>query len=139
MCGFDLEMFLSNFCSLAQRFTKAPRLNVNSICNTFFGIQKLIKSISDIFLISETKIDDTSKVTKVLGKTEMPLEDDFPFTTMNSLKNCLPNTFIEILSLNLRILNSKSLIIGTYKPPSQNKPTYTSEFLKITYILLLSL
>ena len=80
-----------------------------------------------------------SKVTKVLGKTEMSLEDDFPFTTMKSLKNCLPNTFIEILSLNLRILNSKSLIIGTYKPPSQNKPTYTSEFLKITYILLLSL
>lgn len=59
MCGFDLEMFLSNFYFLAQRFTKAPRLNVNSICNTFFAIQKLIKSISDIFLISETKIGDT--------------------------------------------------------------------------------
>ena len=63
-----------------------------------------------------------------------------------SLEICLPNTFIEILSLELRLLNSKWFITGTYKPPSQNEPTYVSEIQKLlTYyrssydkILLLS-
>ena len=32
-----------------------------------------------------------------------------------SLEICLPNTFIEILPLELRLLNSKWLILGTYK------------------------
>ena len=33
-------------------------LNVNSICNKFVSIEELIKRTFDIFLISETKIDD---------------------------------------------------------------------------------
>ena len=48
-----------------------------------------------------------------------------------SLEICLPNTFIEILPLELRLLNSKWLILGTYKPPSQNEPTYVSEIQKL--------
>ena len=44
-----------------------------------------------------------------------------------SLEICLPNVFIEILLLELRLLNSKWLILDTYKPPSQNEPTYLSE------------
>ena len=66
-------------------------LNVNSICNKFISIQKPIKSTFDIFLISEIKIDYSFpnaqlklKVIKVLGKTEMPLEEDFSFTLMKS-------------------------------------------------------
>ena len=39
-----------------------------------------------------------------------------------SLKN-----FIEILSLEIRILNSKGLIIATYQSTSENKPIYISE------------
>ena len=34
-------------------------LNVNSICNKFVSIQELIKRTFDMFLISETKIDDS--------------------------------------------------------------------------------
>ena len=34
-------------------------LNVSSICNKFVSIQELIKRIFDIFLISETKINDS--------------------------------------------------------------------------------
>ena len=34
-------------------------LNVSSICNKVVSIQELIKSTFDIFLISETKIDDS--------------------------------------------------------------------------------
>ena len=64
-------------------------LNVNSIRNKFVSIQELIKRTFDIFLISETKIDDLFpnaqfklKVIKVLGKVEMPLEEEFSFTLM---------------------------------------------------------
>ena len=38
---------------------------------------------------------------------------------------------IEILPLELRLFNSKCLIQGTYKPPSQNEPTYVSEIQKL--------
>ena len=48
-----------------------------------------------------------------------------------SLESCFPNTFIEILLLELRFLNSKGLILGTYKPPSQNETTYVSEVQKL--------
>ena len=48
-----------------------------------------------------------------------------------SLESCFPNTFIEILLLELRFLNSKGLILGTYKPPSQNETTYVSEIQKL--------
>ena len=40
-----------------------------------------------------------------------------------SLESCLLNAFIEILPLELRLLNSKCLILGTYQPPCQNEPT----------------
>ena len=66
-------------------------LNLNSIRNKFVSNQELIKRTFDIFLISEANIDDSFqmrnlklKVTKVLGKTEMSLEDDFSFTLMKS-------------------------------------------------------
>ena len=66
-------------------------LNLNSIRNTLVRNQELIKRTSDIFLIGETKIDDSFqmrslklKVIKVLGKIEMSLEEDFSFTLMKS-------------------------------------------------------
>ena len=63
-------------------------LNVNSLRNKFVSIQELIKSTFDIFLISETKIDDSFPNAqfklKVLGKIEMPLGEDFSFTLMKS-------------------------------------------------------
>ena len=59
------------------------------IRNKFVSIHKLIKITFDIFLTSETKIDDSFqyaqlKVIKVLGKIEMPLEEKFSFTLMKS-------------------------------------------------------
>ena len=56
---------------------------------------------------------------------------------LNEKQNCrsleiyLPNTFIEILPLELRLLNSKWLIVGTYKLPSQYESTYVSEIKKL--------
>ena len=55
-----------------------------------------------------------------------------------SLESYLPDTFIAILPLELRLLNSKCLILGTYKPASHNEPTHVSEIQSfLTYILLL--
>ena len=47
------------------------------------------------------------------------------------MESCLSNSFIEILPIELRLLNSKWLILGTYKPLSENKPTYISETQKL--------
>ena len=74
-----------------------------------------------MFLISETKIDDSFrnlklKVVKVLGKILLLLFYVNEKLNCRSLESFLPNTFIEILEL--RLLNSKWLTLGTYKPPS---------------------
>ena len=118
-------------------------LNVNSIRNKFVSIAELIKRTFDIFLISETKIDDSfpNAQFKIEGyKTFRKDRDAFGGGLLfyvneklncRSLESCLPNTIIEILLLELRLLNSKWLIIGTYKPLSQNEPTYVSEIQKL--------
>ena len=118
-------------------------LNVNSIRNKFVSIEEFIKRTFDIFLISETKIDDSfpNAQFKIEGyKTFRKDRDAFGGGLLfyvneklncRSLESCLPNTIIEILPLELRLLNSKWLILGTYKPPSQNEPTYVSEIQKL--------
>ena len=118
-------------------------MNVNSIRNKFVSIQELIRRTFDIFLISETKIDDSfpNAQFKIEGFKSFRKDRDafgggllfYVNEKLNcrSLESCLPNTIIEILPLELRLLNSKWLILGTYKPPSQNEPTYVFEIQKL--------
>ena len=92
-------------------------MNVNSIRMKFFSIQELIKSTFDIFLISETKIDNLfpNVQFKVEGYKIFKKDGDaigggllfYVNEKLNcrSLKSCLPNTFTEILPLELRVLN----------------------------------
>ena len=94
-------------------------LNVSSFRNKFVSIQELIKRTFDIFLISETKIDDSFpnaqfKIAccKSFGKDRDAFGGGLLFYVneklyCRSLEICLPNTFIEILPLELRSLNSK--------------------------------
>ena len=94
-------------------------LNVNSIRNKFVSIQELINRIFDIFLISETKIDDsfTNGQFKIEGYKSFRKDRDafgrglffYVNKELNcrSLEICLPNMFIEILPLEFRVLNSK--------------------------------
>ena len=84
-------------------------LNVNSIRNKFVSIQELIKRTFDIFLISETKIDDSfpNAQFKIEGYKSFRKDRDafgggllfYVNEKLNcrSLKICLHNTFIEIL------------------------------------------
>ena len=118
-------------------------LNVNSIRNKFVSIQELIKRTFDIFLISETMIDGLfpNAQFKIEGYKSFRKGRDASrggvlFYINEKLKCryleiCLPNTFIEISPLELRLLCSKWLILGTYKRPSHNEPTYVSEIQKL--------
>ena len=118
-------------------------LNVNSIRNKFVSVEELIKSTFDIFLISETKTDDSfpNAQFKIEGyKSFRKSRDTFGGGLLfyvneklnrRSLESYLPNTIIEILPLELRLLNSKWLILGTNKPPSQNEPIYVSKIQKL--------
>ena len=47
------------------------------------------------------------------------------------MESCLPNTFIEILLLKFRHLNSRWLTLVTYQGSSKNEPTYVSEIQKL--------
>ena len=118
-------------------------LNVNSIRNKFVSTQKLIKRMFDIFLISETKIDISfpNAQFKIEGYKSFRKDRDafgggllfYVNEKLNcrSLEICLSYTIIGILPLELRLLNSKWLILGTYKPPSQNEPTYAFKIQKL--------
>ena len=99
------------------------------------------KKTFDISLISKTKSDDSfpSAQFKIEGYKRFWIDRDaygggFLFyvnENCRSLEICLPNTFIENLPLELRLLNSKWLMLGTYGHPSQNEPTFVSEIQKL--------
>ena len=84
-------------------------LNVNSIRNKFVSLEELIKRTFDIFLISETKIDDSfpNAQFKIEGCKSFRKDRDafgggllfYVNEKLNcrSLEKCLPNTIIEIL------------------------------------------
>ena len=98
-------------------------LNVNSIRNKFVSIQELIKRTFDIFLISETKIDDSfpNAQFKIEGyKSFRKDRDAFGgglLFYVNEKLNCrsleiyLFNATIKILPLKFRLLNSKWLLV----------------------------
>ena len=83
------------------------RLNVNSIRKKFVCFQGLIKRTFDVFLISETKIDDSLpnaqfKIEGCKRKDRDAFGGGLLFylnekLNCESLQICLPNTFIEIL------------------------------------------
>ena len=122
-------------------------MKVNSIRNKFVSTQEVIKSTFDLFLIIETKVDDSfpNAQFKMEGYKSFRKDRDafgggllFYDVDLDcrSLEICPPNTFIEILPWQLRFLNSNWLILGTYKSPPQNEPTYVSEIQKLlTYYL----
>ena len=126
----------NNICAKGNAFTstksikaKHPKnlffghLNVNSIRNKFVSIEELIKRTFDIFLISETKIDDSfpNAQFKIEGyKTFRKDRDAFGgglLFYVNEKLNCrsleiyLFNATIKILPLEFRLLNSKWLLV----------------------------
>ena len=103
--------------SLQQKVLKQSTLKINK----YVSIEELINRTFDIFLISETKIGGSfpNVQFKIEGYKSLTKNRDafrgglllYVNEKLNcrSLESCLPDTIIETLPLELRLLNSKRL------------------------------
>ena len=96
----DIRAKLNAFLSTKSIKLRHPKnvffghLNLNSICNKLASIQELIKSIEKhisestsvklTLMIHFQMRSSKLKFIKVLGKNQVPLEEDFCFTLMKS-------------------------------------------------------
>ena len=106
-------------------------LNINSIRNKFHKITDLIKGRIDIFLISETKIDNTFPTSQFrIPGFSSPYRLDrsehgggiLLYVREDILSKQLPSQSfgeIECLAVEINISKKKWLVYGTYNP---NKP-----------------
>lgn len=108
-------------------------LNINSIAPKFEGLQSLIKENVDLLLISETKVDDTFPAGQFnIEGYSKPIRldrnqhgggilflvcDDLPCHELQSHE--LPSD-VECTFLEMRIRQSKWLIVGGYNPHKDN-------------------
>ena len=112
------------------------QLNINSVAPKFEPLQSLIKENVDILMVSETKIDDTfpTEQFKIEGYSKpfrmdrnrhgggvmIFSRDDLPCHELKS--HVLPSD-VECIFLEMRIRQSKWLIVGGYNP-HKNKISY---------------
>ena len=111
-------------------------LNINSLRNKFETVKNIIEDTFDIFLISETKIDNSFPNSEFSingyrmfrrdsncfgGGLCLYVKDRIASKQLNSHKE---NTNTEAIYLEINIRKRKWLIIGTYKPPSQNNSLF---------------
>ena len=123
---------------------------LHSIRNKFVSIQELIKRTFDIFLISETKIDDSFRNAqfKIEGYKSFRKDRDafgggllfYVNEKLNrrSLESWLPNTIIEILPLELRLLNAKWLILSLPLKMKQPMSLKFKNYLHITALHMIT-
>ena len=110
-------------------------LNINSIRNKFDGIMDLVAVNLDVFLISETKIDDSFPEAQFFyegyskphrrdrtqgegGGLLMYVNQNIPSRTLNT--HIIPDD-IELICVELNLKKQKWVIIGIYRPPSMNE------------------
>ena len=111
-------------------------LNINSLKNKFESIKPIISSNFDIFLVSETRLEESFPKNqfsissyRCLDKTEIVLVEVCLYGEKNIAPKQLNLKFdkeTQAIYLEINIRLRKWLIIGLYKPPSQ----YNSLFLK---------
>ena len=114
-------------------------LNINSIRNKFSGFKDLVVKETDICLLSETKIDDTFPNSQFFaegykmfrkdrnkngGGLILYVNEDIPGKLINSYNF---KEASEIIVFDFRISNKKRLLLGNYKPPSQNELSFMNE------------
>ena len=106
-------------------------LNINSIPNKFDGIMEMVKNNLDIFLISETKIDESFPDAQFIcegyshphrrdrclggGGLLMYVNEDIPSRVLNS--HVTPDD-IEILCIEINLRKQKWVVLGIYRPPN---------------------
>ena len=121
-------------------------LNINSIPNKFTGIMDLVKNNLDIFLISETKIDNSfpdaqfycegyssphrrDRVKGGGGGLIMYVNEDIP---SRLLKEHHAPDDIEVICVEINLRKEKWVIIGIYRPPSMNDTYFLDNLSRIT-------
>ena len=114
-------------------------LNINSVRKKFSSLQQTVLNKTDILLLSETKIGDSfpnsqfyaegCKIyrkdrTKTGGGLLLYVNENLPGKIINSYK------FKEnsgIIVFEFSVSNKKWLLLGNYRPPSQNDLSFISE------------
>ena len=106
-------------------------LNINSIPNKFEGIMGIVGKDLDIFLISETKIDDSFPNTqfyfdgyskphrkdKKLGAGGLLLYVNENIPNRSLSEHTLPDD-VEIMCIEINLKKQKWIILGIYRPPN---------------------
>ena len=101
-------------------------LNINSVRNKFSSLQQTVLSKTDILLLSETKVDDSfpNSITKNGEGLLLYVNENLPCKIINSYK-FKENS--EIILFEFSAPNKKRLLLGNYKPLSQNYLSFISE------------
>ena len=112
-------------------------LNINSLRNKFEEVKSLISGNIDVLVLNETKLDSSFPSEQFFipgfsppyrmdktgngGGTMIYVREDIPSKelTRHTLKENVEGIFIE---LNFR--KYKLLVLGTYRPPNQDKQHY---------------
>ena len=113
--------------------------NINSIRNKFLDFKELILSDTDIYLISETKLDDSFPDQqlhvngyKMFRKDRNKFGGGLILFAKENIPSKVFNTFrfseeCEIISIDFSISNTKWLLLGIYNPPSQNEALFVEQ------------
>ena len=116
-------------------------LNINSLRNKFESIADVIQGTFDIFLLSETKIDESFPDKqfclnnyKIFRKDRNRYGGGIMFYVNENLPCKSLTTKIDNLTetifLEVNVQSSKWLFVGCYKPPSQNEEFLISNLSK---------
>ena len=115
------------------------QFNINSVRNKFSSLHKTVLNKTDILLLSETKIDDSFPNSqfyaegfkmyrkdriKTRGGLLLYVNENLPGKIINSYK-FKENS--EIIVFEFSVSNKKWLLLGNYRPPSQNDLSFINE------------
>ena len=116
-------------------------LNINSLPNKFDAMKYIIKDKLDIFVITETKLDNSfPKAQSIIDGYHPPftldrnrkgggiilyVRSDLPCKVLNGYN--FPSD-VEAVFLEIHLNHKKWLICGTYHPPKQNDKYFFSSF-----------
>ena len=134
-----------DFILSKQRLTYSKNLIIghlnitNSVRNKFSRLQQNVLSKTDILVLSKTKTDDSfpdsqfftegfkmyrKERTKTGGGLLLYVNENLPGKIINSYK-FKENS--EIILFEFSVSNKKWLLLGTYRPPSQNDLSFINE------------
>ena len=114
-------------------------LNISSVRNKFSGFKGLVLKETDICSLTETKIDDSfpnfqffAEGYRIFRKDRNKNGDGLLLYVNEGIPGKLINSYdfkkgSEIIAFEFSISNKKWLLLGNYKPPSQNDLSFLNE------------